>query len=390
MTGRRLNPFLDAPISIERVLLMGISTIVFVTEVIYGTIKGFVWFGIGKEPKNEAKFDRLHELIHFFMKLNIRLHPWLTCEIKKPYKETFKQGAIAICNHQSLIDTLCLLILSPKILIVANRNVIYNPLVRTLLYYAEFVCVDKSIDYLLDYCKRHIKRGYIVVIFPEGKRSKHCDIKRFHSGAFYLSNKLMVDILPLYLHGTGHVLPLGKAFQNNATMSIEIGERIQPQTNELDIRKQTKAMRHHYEIYYDRICKERENASYFKSLVVSLFRTIHRGRKSKGLLLKYNNFSQWINCDYQDGTTVYIEDKTYGVFTLMFALVHPTIPIVLIGNNDLVRIYRNHKYLPQNIKTTQNDNETKQITKNRFCKIDNIVTIYTINRIDKYNETANT
>lgn len=377
MVKHRLNPYLDAPLNVERVLLMFVSTLVFVTEVIYGTVKGFLWFGTGATQDKREKVDQLHELIHYFMKLNLRLHPWLSCDIKNPYNESFQKGAIAICNHQSLLDTLCLLILSPKVLIVANKNVIYNPLVKKLLFYAEFACVDNDIDYLLSYCERQIKRGYTVVVFPEGVRSKYCDIKRFHSGAFYLSNKLGVDILPLYLHGCGHVLPFGQAFQNKAIMSIEIGERIPSHNNLQSVREQAKTMRHHYEQYYDRICKEKETSAYFKDLVVSLFRTIHRGKKTKDLLLKYNNFSKWIDREYIDKESLYFEDNTNGVFTLLFALVHPNIPIVQAGMNDLVKIYRNRHNLPQNIKLVQTDMILRQ-SKALLTSIDNIVNIYII------------
>lgn len=380
MTRQRLNPFLDAPISIKCVFLMVISTIVFVSEVIYGTIRGFIWFDLDKKTNKWENFDRFHKLMHYFMKWNIRIHPWLSCEINNPYKETFKQGAIAICNHQSLLDTLCLMILSPKILIVANSNVIYNPLVRKLLHYADFACIDKNIDYLLEYCERHTKRGYTIVIFPEGIRSRHCDIKRFHSGAFYLSDKLGVDIIPLYLHGTGHVLPLGKAFQNNVAMYIEIGKRIHPQTNIADIRKQAKEIRCHYENHYDKICRIKEDTEYFKYLVISLYGSIHKREITKKLLQKYKNFSQWIDRDYKEESTVYIKDNTYGVFALMFALVHPKVSIILVGGSDLAKIYKNKIYLPQNIITVQSDNEIKQITEDCSFEITNIVTVYTINK----------
>lgn len=389
MSGKITNPFLDAPLTTKRILLMVLSTVTFIIEVLYGTIKGFIWFGLGRKPKNKAKFDQFHKLIYNFMRWNSRMHPWLSCEIDNPHNEQFKQGAIAICNHQSLIDTLCLLILSPNILFIANRRVIHNPIVRILFHYADYVCVDKRIDYLLDFCNRHTKQGYIVVIFPEGERSKHCEIKRFHSGAFYLSNKLGLDILPLYLHGAGHVLPLGKAFQNKAKLSIRIGQRITSHCNMMGISEQAKAMRHHYVVNYNILCREKENTSYFKYLVISLYDTICKGSYTKKLLLEYNNFAQWIDCDYHTNSMICIKDNTAGVFTLLFALVHPIIPIVLLEKSNCLReVIKNRKCLPHNITFIQNDDETDQIERNILC-IDNIVTISTIIKTNISYETEN-
>ncbi|MDY2703823.1 MAG: lysophospholipid acyltransferase family protein [Prevotella sp.] len=368
------NPYLDSPISAKRILLMTLSAITFISEVIYGTIRGFVWFGIGRETKNESKFNLFHEMICNFMKLNCNIHPWISCEIKNPYNESFKNGAIAVCNHQSLIDTLCLLILSPKILIAANRKVIYNPIVRILLHYAEFVCVDKRIDYLIDYCDRQTKRGYTVVFFPEGLRSKHCDIRRFHTGAFYIANKLKIDILPLYLHGTGYFLPFGKAFQNNVAMSIEIGKRIRPNLNSFDVREQTRMMRSHYNKHYDKICRETENTCFFKQFVISLFETINKGRETKRILAKYDNFSQWIDCDFKIDN-IYIEDRTNGVFTLMFALVHPNTYISTTNNTDLESIYKGRKNLPRNISFKK---EKSFLSNDKYYEINNMVIIYKI------------
>ena len=44
------------------------------------------------------------------------------------------------------------------------------------------------------------------MIFPEGTRSASLDVLRFHQGAFYLARKYHLDIIPVFLYGTGHVL----------------------------------------------------------------------------------------------------------------------------------------------------------------------------------------
>ena len=44
MINKQNNPFLDAPLTIGKITLMGISMIVFIGGVIYGTIRGVFWY----------------------------------------------------------------------------------------------------------------------------------------------------------------------------------------------------------------------------------------------------------------------------------------------------------------------------------------------------------
>ena len=121
MVNNRCNPFLDAPLTVRRVVLMAIAAVVFILGVIYGTVRGAFWTWCGRT--RERRLDDFHRIMHKVFKLDLRLHPWLFCDIHNPYNETFERGSIAICNHQSLIDPLCLLILSPKLLIVTGKRV---------------------------------------------------------------------------------------------------------------------------------------------------------------------------------------------------------------------------------------------------------------------------
>ena len=44
------------------------------------------------------------------------------------------------------------------------------------------------------------------MLFPEGTRSASLRVQRFHQGAFYLAQRFGLDIVPVVLYGTGHVL----------------------------------------------------------------------------------------------------------------------------------------------------------------------------------------
>lgn len=353
MSNQRCNPYLDTRLTFGRIMWMTVSTIVFIGGVIYGIIRGMLW-RIQRKERDERLW-LFHNAMHKFFQFDLLFHPWLHCDIRNPYGETFENGAIAICNHQSLLDPLGLLILSPKLLMVTGERVWKNPIVNPIFHLAEFACVRHNIDELREYCRYHISKGYTVVIFPEGERSADGRILRFHSGAFEIARELNVDILPLYLHGSGYVLPLHRAFQNRAKMYIEIGQRIpcNDPLRAVGIRRQATVFRQHYGIYYDKICHERETASYFNYLVTNLWGLVDNSSYATNLLKRYDNFAQWIDYSYDKQSGLWIEDYTNGVFTLVFVLVHQDISICASGCKVLKRLYATCAHLPANLTFTE-------------------------------------
>ena len=92
-----------------------------------------------------------------------------------------------------------------------------------------------------------IKEGYSVVIFPEGTRSATCKIQRFHRGAFYLAEKLNLDIIPVVIKGFGKVLPKTSFHLHPGHMSLEVMPRMKRQDmGGTDYRAMTKKVRQMY------------------------------------------------------------------------------------------------------------------------------------------------
>ena len=117
--------------------------------------------------------------------------------------ETFEKPAVIIANHQSFIDILVLLSLHPKLVMVTNSWVWRSPFFGWIVRYADFYHTADGYDNLADALREKVADGYSVVVFPEGTRSADMKIKRFHKGAFYMAEKLGLDIMPIVLYGNG-------------------------------------------------------------------------------------------------------------------------------------------------------------------------------------------
>ena len=328
---KRPNPYIDLPLTVGRVLAMVLSVVVYVSQLVYGSILGFCWFTCGR--KTDAKRERYHRAMWRFFRFDLRSHPWLYANIHNPHGEDFHRGAILICNHQSLLDTLCLFILSPRILLVTHDRVWNNPLVAAVLRYADcFSVSDTGWDDRLEYCRSFLDKGYSIAVFPEGCRSQDGNVQRFHKGAFYLAERLEADILPVFIHGAAHVMPVGTTFANRGGFDIEIGRRIPP--NALSFGsgyvERCREVHRYYVTHYEDICRRVETPDYFRSLVIGLYASVGLGCKAKNVL---------------DGARY----DAWDVLTLVDALVHPECTYTLPASSPLRRIYDKYTHLPQNI-----------------------------------------
>jgi hypothetical protein len=58
--------------------------------------------------------------------------------------------------------------------------------------------------------EEQVADGYSVLFIQKVLVIKMVSFKRFHKGAFYLAEKLNIDILPIVLHGTGYCMTKGE------------------------------------------------------------------------------------------------------------------------------------------------------------------------------------
>jgi 1-acyl-sn-glycerol-3-phosphate acyltransferase len=124
-----------------------------------------------------------------------------------PQGEDFTLPGIIISNHQSLIETPAFLRLYPRIIILTTTWVHNSPVFGPIAHLANFSNVENGIDNIIEELRERVREGFSILIFPEGHRSEDHKIHRFHRGAFYLAEKLQVDIIPLMVFGSGDFLP---------------------------------------------------------------------------------------------------------------------------------------------------------------------------------------
>ena len=241
------------PITLWRLAKSVYAFMVLLIAVIIVTPLAFVIF-LG--PKREWKDRWLHGLLYRFSNFVIRRVPDVEFTLDNSVGVSFSKPAVIISNHQSHLDLMCLLMLTPKMIIITNEWVWRNPIYGPLIHRAEFVPAAEGVERFLPQLKSLVARGYSVMVFPEGTRSEDCRILRFHKGAFHLAQELGLDIVPVCLNGVGEVLPKNEPLLCPGRITVTIGKRIEVSDTSwgVDSRSRTQSFHKYYIEWYKELC----------------------------------------------------------------------------------------------------------------------------------------
>jgi 1-acyl-sn-glycerol-3-phosphate acyltransferase len=213
---RLLHPVLTALV----MLFYAVAILLFVTP--------YSWVFFHLRPATEQRRRRYHEWLLGIFHFAFRGLPGVRLRVQPEVAERMQRPAIVLCNHQSHLDMLCLLLQSPRIVALSNDWVWRNPFYGLSMRYAEFYPTSDGLERNEGRIADLLQRGYSVVIFPEGTRSADGRIGRFHRGAFYLAERLGADLVPLFLSGSGRVLPKKASMTTPGEIRLEAGPRLTP------------------------------------------------------------------------------------------------------------------------------------------------------------------
>lgn len=138
----------------------------------------------------------------------------------------FSKPSILIANHASFLDLLRIISLHPKILLMTNQWVWRSPVFGALVRMADYYPVEEGAEFSVERLAYWVERGYSIAVFPEGTRSYDDTVKRFHKGAFYLAEKLNLDIQPVLFQGIGYTMRKGDFLLKDGEINVKFLPRI--------------------------------------------------------------------------------------------------------------------------------------------------------------------
>ena len=228
--------------------------------------------------KNRRWRLRFHGIICWCCRQGLRLLPGVRHRVVNPYGETFDRPAVVVANHQSHLDLLCTLALTPKLVVLTNDWVWRNPIYGLVIRYADYLPVTEGYEALLPRLRQLVGEGYSVLVFPEGTRSTDGTVGRFHKGAFFLAQQLQLDVLPVLVHGVQHVMPKKDWLLSEGSTTTWVEQRIRYESfADSDLQLFTRQMRHYFTDRYAALRRELEDEEYWLPQV--RYQYLYKGRE---------------------------------------------------------------------------------------------------------------
>jgi 1-acyl-sn-glycerol-3-phosphate acyltransferase len=143
-----------------------------------------------------------------------------------------RQGAALVCsNHQSYLDPLLVGLAFDRRLNYLARNTLFRwgPF-RWFIEFLDAIPVDRGGGAAgLKEALRRLKRGELVLVFPEGTRSQDGGLAPFKAGLTSLVRRCEASLIPVGLDGAFEAWPRSRCLPRTAIIHVEIGEPISPE-----------------------------------------------------------------------------------------------------------------------------------------------------------------
>ena len=250
---------------------------IFILGSFFSTLVGFILFKILYIRNKKIKLIYNYSIVFsasslFYTMFNIKKH------IINPHNEKLKKPAIIICNHQSHIDLIYNMTLSPKVIILTNDWVQKNKIYGKLVQMADFYPVSEGYEKILPKLQAKVDDGFSILVYPEGTRSVDFKMRRFHKGAFYIAEKLKLDILPIVLHGTGYCMTKGDdLLVKKGRVTAKYLDRITPYNKEFgdNYSERAKKIGRYFRKVYNDMREEIEDTIFYRDKLIKNY--IYKG-----------------------------------------------------------------------------------------------------------------
>ena len=178
------------------------------------------------EREYPNKFDNaIYRVFKFGLRIWFTLGYRIRCHF--PDKVPKEGGALICCNHQSNLDPMLVGATIRRDLHFLAKKSLFTGKLKKLMHGLHCIPLDrkKGLAGIKATIKR-LKRGHLVMVFPEGTRSIDGEIKEFKGGFLTMARRAKVPVVPSALDGAHQAYPPGANFPWPGHIHVVFGEPI--------------------------------------------------------------------------------------------------------------------------------------------------------------------
>jgi 1-acyl-sn-glycerol-3-phosphate acyltransferase len=141
-----------------------------------------------------------------------------------------QEPCVILSKHQSAWETMTLQDYVPKgayCVFVLKKELLRVPLIGWGLGAMKMISIDRSagkeaLDKVVEQGRERLKKGFYVIIFPEGTRVAPGTTKRYKAGGAYLATHVGCKVVPV-AHDAGEFWPRQAFVKKPGTVTVSIG-----------------------------------------------------------------------------------------------------------------------------------------------------------------------
>jgi 1-acyl-sn-glycerol-3-phosphate acyltransferase len=215
----------------------------------------------------KKKLNIFHQLMQKYFWALMYGTPFIPIQKSGEENFDFSSPKIIIANHSSQLDTPTLGMLHNKLVFMVNNRVLNSRFFGKAIQMAGFYKSSENYETEIQNLEEKIKDGFSIVVFPEGTRSTTSVIHRFHKGAFYLSEKLKINILPVLVRGNADLLPKNDNLLKTGTLNLEFLPEIKfdDESWGKNYTERTKKISRYFKEKFIELKRKTEDENYFRN-----------------------------------------------------------------------------------------------------------------------------
>lgn len=144
------------------------------------------------------------------------------------------EGAVIAANHVSYLDPLLIgTALKRRATFMAMEGLFKTPVIGTFVSSFSFpVRIGNPRPSTIKEAVKRLKRGELIVVFPEGGRSADGDLRDAKRGVGMIAATSSARVFPVFIEGADSALPVGAQFIRPAKVRVTFGDPLEIKNGE--------------------------------------------------------------------------------------------------------------------------------------------------------------
>ncbi len=166
------------------------------------------------------------------------------CKIKYVVHGDIKdKSGIIFSKHQSTWETIFFLLIIDNPIYIVKKELLYIPFFGWCLYLLNNISIDRTagrstVRKMVEQTQESSKKGYTVILFPEGTRVAASDKTKLKQGGLLMIESLNLPVIPI-THNAGEFWPKHSFIKFPGTIEVFIGDSMKLEDKSLnDFRKE--------------------------------------------------------------------------------------------------------------------------------------------------------